>query len=114
MGRMIVVFVLYCVLSSCSTAKSVEVVDTDPKGCVFLEELSFARCDDREGKVYPEDFQDFRRLAKRIGADTLVCCRVEEESIFVIGHGKADTGECIERRARYARAYRCENAKGQL
>jgi hypothetical protein len=112
MVRVIVAFVPWCALSACSTYKDVEVVDADPKGCVFLEELSFARCDDREGQVYPEDFQDFRRLAKKIGADTLVCCRLEEESVIVIGHGKADTGECIERRARYARAYRCESAGG--
>lgn len=97
------------VMSSCSTLDDIAVVDHAPPHCTLIEELSFSRWCDWEGKVYPEDIKDFRKLAKKAGADTLECCRVDPDEVIIIHHGvkKSQLPPCIESRARYARAYRC-------
>jgi hypothetical protein len=89
--------------------REIAVVDHAPQNCTLLEELSFRRVCDYEGKVYPEDVKDFRKLAMKLGADTLECCRVDEDEVIIIHHGvsKSKLPECIQSRVRYARAYRC-------
>ena len=109
LSRSALVCSLGYLLSGCSAVGEIVVVDHTPPNCILLEELSFLRVCDREGKVYPEDVKDCRKFAKRLGADTLECCRVDDEETIIIHHGvsESELPACIESRMRYARAYRC-------
>ena len=110
MLRVAILASLLCQLSGCSALSKVAVVDAQPEGCTFLQELSFHRACDYNGEVFPEDKQEFSRLARNIGADTIECCRISEE-VVVLALIDRKTGQvCPEVRQRFARAYRCSDA----
>lgn len=95
-------------MSGCSAMHPVEVVDSPPEHCELLEELSFHRACDYEGEVFPEDVQDFKRLARKLGADTIECCRISDEEVVLLLVPKERGGRtCSGARERFARAYRC-------
>jgi len=105
--RIAVFAAVWSLVSGCSSLGGVEVVDSPPQHCELLEELSFHRACDHDGRVVPEDIKDFKRLARKIGADTIECCRLaEDEEVLLLTNSR--TGKmCTGARQRFARAYRC-------
>jgi hypothetical protein len=107
MYRIVAIASLCYSLSGCSALGDVAVVDTAPQQCRLLEELSFHRACDHEGRIVPDDVKEFQRLARNLGADTIQCCRVaENEEVLLLTNPK--TGQlCTEARERFASAYIC-------
>jgi hypothetical protein len=107
MLRVLFIPALCYLLGGCSALNKVAVVDVQPQHCELLKELSFHRACDHDGQIVPEDFRDFKRLALKIGADTIQCCHVAEDEDVLLGRSP-QTGEmCTGARRRTAVAYRC-------
>jgi hypothetical protein len=107
MSRVVSIASLCYLLSGCSALDRVEVVDAPPQQCKLLEELSFHRACDHEGRIVPEDLTDFKRLALKIGADTIQCCRVAEDEVVLLGTNPRTGQMCTGARQRFASAYLC-------
>ena len=111
MPRVVPIASLCFLLGGCAALDKIEVVDAPPQQCKLLEELSFHRACDHEGRVVPEDLREIKRLAKSIGADTIQCCRVAEDEVVLLGVN-SKTGEmCTGARERSASAYLCGKRK---
>lgn len=102
---------LFCLLSGCSAFGKVAVVDIPPQQCKLLEELSFHRACDHDGKVIPEDLTEFKRLARKIGADTIQCCRVSDYEELLFSTNSRTGQICTGVRQRFASAYLCGTGK---
>ena len=96
-----------CLLLGCSAFNRITVVDTPPANCILLEELSFHRACDYDGQVFQEDVKDFKRLARKIGADTIECCRIADEEVVLLLVNRRTGQSCAGARQRFAGAYRC-------